>query len=756
MKSKIIQISSVLLATSCAIATAETTQSLDDDSDYDAGSLVIWGEGGEAKDTNYVSPSSKLVPEDMRSINATTTEDLVKYEPSLVIRKRFIGDSNGTMGVRGSNMFQTTRSMVYADGVPLHYFLQTRWSGSPRWTLVSASEIAQVEVLYGPFSAEYSGNSMGGVVNIETAIPTERKFHVEGTFFSHDYSDQGFDGTLTGQKGFFSYSDKIGNFSIYTSFNHLENDGHPQTFRFGKTSAASGDETSVQGGLEGVEEHNIPSVFYGDTGITDVTTDNYKIKLGYEFDNWFALLNIAYEDRKHESKQANNYLTAADGTTVWSGSVVQDGLAFNVRESDFAESELDRRSLLLGLRIQGELSNNWLLEGDFSSFSVLEDESRESLTSSLSPAFTPAGEITDFDDTGWSTAEIKFQNDQFLSNDNLSLVTGIRYENYELTINNYDSDNYAAGIKTALTGSSGGETSMTAVYAQLGWQINQSWDAAFGGRYEDWSSKNGFFNDQQHIDRDESRFSPKFSIGYKTEKLWELRYSVAQAYRFPIVEELFQNERRTQGTALANANLEPEDGLHHNFMIQRNIEGGYFRINYFFEEIDDAIFAQTTIVENRGINTFIPIDTVETEGVEFIYNKIGAFKDKLDVRFNLTFTDSVIEKNSANTSLEGKTFPRVPEWRANLLGTYHVTQSWDVGGGIRFASNSFGDLNNSDKANNVFGAHDNYLFVNLKTNYQVNENTTLSLGIDNVTDEKVFVHHPWPQRTIYLQAAFDF
>ncbi len=41
-----------------------------------------------------------------------------------MIRRRFIGDSNGTMDMRGSNMFQTSRSMVFADGVPLHYLLQ--------------------------------------------------------------------------------------------------------------------------------------------------------------------------------------------------------------------------------------------------------------------------------------------------------------------------------------------------------------------------------------------------------------------------------------------------------------------------------------------------------------------------------------------------------------------------------------------------------------------------------------------------------
>ncbi len=109
--------------------------------------LVVWG--SEA-DQQFASPGpvSVLTQEDFASINVATTEDVVKFEPSIVIRRRFIGDANGVLGMRGSNMFQTSRSMVFADGVPLHYLLQSRWNGAPRWTMVSASEIAQVKVHY--------------------------------------------------------------------------------------------------------------------------------------------------------------------------------------------------------------------------------------------------------------------------------------------------------------------------------------------------------------------------------------------------------------------------------------------------------------------------------------------------------------------------------------------------------------------------------------------------------------------------------
>ncbi len=754
-------IASLSGAANCSVQAEEqqpnNIQSPDGD---DSQKLVIWGESKSQKRTDSASSRVTLTAEDMSSINSTTTEDLVKHVPSLVIRKRFIGDSNGTIGIRGSNMFQTSRSMVFADGVPLHYFLQTRWSGAPRWSLVSADEIAQVDVIYGPFSAEYGGNAMGGVINIETAIPTERRVHLEAGFFSHDYAELGYDDRLNGNKQFLSYEDVAGDLSFYFSYNHLQNDGHPQTFRFdrGATTDAPDDSSQiipVTGGIVGADEYGNQTIYFGDNGIAKAETDNFKIKIGYEFEDWFALFNMAYEDRATNTTAANSYLRDANGNIVWNGDVVQDGLYYSVSERNFAGNELERRSLLTGLRVQGELSNDWLLEASLSSFSVLQDETRSSGANKNSPAYQASGTIREYDDTGWQTAKVSLQNDQFMGNKQLSFIAGYEYENYQLTINNYNSDDYQAGVKTELSGTSGGDTMLASFFAQLNWDINQQWNTVIGGRYESWRSENGFFGDQLHQDRDENRFSPKLSVTYQMNQAWLFRYSAAKAYRFAIVEELFQNERRTQGTSLANANLEPEDGFHQNLMLQKNIENGFLRVNYFTEQIDDAIFAQTTVVDNRAINTFIPIDTVKTTGVEFIYNQIGLFNNALDLHFNLTYLDSKIDKNSANTALEGNDFPRMPDWRANLTANYHVTEDWNIGAGMRFASSNFGDLDNADTQSNVFGAQDGYLFFDLKTNYQVNQTTRLSFGVDNVTNEVAFVHHPWPQRTYYIEASLD-
>ena len=723
--------------------------------------ITVFGQGSPIEDTHYQSPSSVLTPEDLVSINAETTEDLVKYEPNLVIRRRYIGDPNGTMGMRGANMFQTTRSMVFADGIPLHYLLQTQWNGSPRWALVGADEIGKIEVVYGPFSAEYGGNSMGGVVNIETKIPTERRLHAEGSMFSQGYNEQGFTGGLDGTRGLFSYGDRFGGLSVYTAFSHLENKSQPMDYLFRARGTPVGTETVVTGERYSTDEYGSPVVYYGNTGTQDSTTDQLKTKLGYQFDNWLALATIAYEERNIDRSAPQNYLRDSAGRPVWNGTVVDSGVAFSVAHSDFTVDEQDRRSLLLGGRLQGSLKGPWWLEASISDFKILKDQMRASAANPADPAYTLAGTVTAYDNTGWQTAALKVQNGALMGNDALSFVTGYSYEHYSLGVTNYGSANYLLGEETAASSASGGETGVQAVYAQLGWQIDQAWDLAVGGRYESWQSADGFYDDytrnnlQRHIDRAERSFSPKFSVGYRAQKAWQVRYSLGRAYRFPIVEELFQNERRTTGTSIADANLMPENGLHQNLMLQRDFDRGYARVNLFHEVVADVIFNQTAIVDNRTITTFLPVDEVTTDGVEFVLNR-AVLGDRLDLRFNTTYADAEITRNRANPAIEGKVFPRMPKWRANLLATYHVNTRWDIGGGIRYASDSFGDLDNADVAHDVFGAMDGYTQINVRSGFKINERTRLSLGIDNLTDQVTFVHHPWPGRTAFAEASVSF
>ena len=96
------------------------------------------------------------------TINATDSEDALKYFPSLLVRKRYIGDYNhAVLSTRASGTGNSARSMVYADGILLSNLLGNGASFAPRWGLVTPEEIERVDVLYGPVLGRLPGQ-LGG------------------------------------------------------------------------------------------------------------------------------------------------------------------------------------------------------------------------------------------------------------------------------------------------------------------------------------------------------------------------------------------------------------------------------------------------------------------------------------------------------------------------------------------------------------------------------------------------------------------
>ena len=135
------------------------------------------------------------------TINAFDSEDALKYFPSLNVRKRYIGDyDHAVLASRASGTGNSARSLVYADGILLSNLLGNGATYTPRWGLVTPEEIERVDVLYGPFSAAYPGNSVGAVVDYVTRMPKKFEGHAKISAFSQGYKQYGTDATYTGKQ----------------------------------------------------------------------------------------------------------------------------------------------------------------------------------------------------------------------------------------------------------------------------------------------------------------------------------------------------------------------------------------------------------------------------------------------------------------------------------------------------------------------------------------------------------------------------
>ncbi|MFI3220952.1 MAG: TonB-dependent receptor [Methylococcales bacterium] len=750
--------------------------------------------------TSKATPIYKIDAEDIKTkVNATTVEDTLRYAPGVLIRKRYMGDPNGTLGIRSSNSFQTAHSMVYGDGMPLHNPLRTTFSGAPRWSMVSPSEIESSEVLYGPFSAQYSGNSMGGVVNLITKMPEKFEAEFDATGIFQTMHRSGRNETLSGFKTFLSAGDRFDKFSIWGSYNHFENEAQPQTINAAAQTtpligtAAQRTAQAALGRVTGGENYQLataaPAIAYGDIGTSQPITDLYKMKMGYDFtDDLQGRFTFAYENRQDTVDNPNSLLRNPNGTTNWGGATVATaanpnggGLSANtsyynalfnknivVPGSVFGVSNTERNAFNYGLSLKGKISTNWKIDTTASYY----DAKNQSISSNLNPNHPlnqNKGQVVE-EKPWWASYDLKLATDKFLGRDDLSFMGGYQFNHATLGLKTYSSNNYAAGTTSALTNDNAGTTQTNAIFSQMEWRFLSDWSVMAGARYDYWQTMDAHVYDytlaansplriQNYANRDASRVSPKASIEF-TPNNWTFRYSFSKAYRFPIAEEMYSSQSTLNRTTIAYPGLGPEHGLFNNFMAQYDIPRGYLRANIFYDKIGDEIANTQQTINGQTTTAFLPIDQTRTIGVDLTYQQSDVFKLPVDLMFNTTIMDKEISKNGRNPILVGNQWDRVPRLQINGTATYHIMPVWDGSVGVRYRSDSFQTLTNTDVASQVMGGTDESTFVDLKTVYKLpvykGLKSSVSAGIDNVFNVNAFENHPYPQRSYFVNASFKY
>ena len=112
IKSSMIALAAALSSTTAFAEEAASSA----DAAADASTILVVGQ----KDTPItVVPrglSVSLGQEEFDAVNALNVEDLMKYAPNFFVRKRFAGDDNAVVALRGANTIQSARTIVMVDG----------------------------------------------------------------------------------------------------------------------------------------------------------------------------------------------------------------------------------------------------------------------------------------------------------------------------------------------------------------------------------------------------------------------------------------------------------------------------------------------------------------------------------------------------------------------------------------------------------------------------------------------------------------
>jgi iron complex outermembrane receptor protein len=346
-----------------------------------------------------------------QTINATDSQDALKYFPSLLVRKRYIGDYNhAVLSSRASGTGNSARSAVYADGILLSNYLGNGATYTPRWGLVSPEEIERVDVMYGPFSAAYPGNSVGAVVDYVTRMPTRLEAHAKATYFTQPSFDlYNTSDSYSGNQLSASIGDRHDAFSWWVSLNRTDSHGQPLTFatKTVSTGTIGTTGTPVTGAFLDRDRSNNPWYILGTATEYTTVQNQAKIKLAYDFSSTLrASYTFGYWGNDSEGRPVS-YLRDAAGNPVYSGLVNINGRAFTVGATDFALTNDDLTHLMHGLSVKSSTGGVFDWEVAASLYDFTTDEQRAPTVALPTASSGGAGTITDQDGTGWNTLALK-------------------------------------------------------------------------------------------------------------------------------------------------------------------------------------------------------------------------------------------------------------------------------------------------------------------------------------------------------------
>lgn len=723
------------------------------------------------------------------TVNTVTTSGALQYLPSVHVRERYIGDRNGILVMRANSSIASAQTIVYADDLLLSNFLNNSFSTPPRWGMVSPNEIERIDIMYGPFSALYPGNSMGGVLNITTRMPDKFEAHVALDGFTQRFKLYGADDQFSGGHGSASIGSKYNDLSFLINIDRLDSTGQPQTFGNAvRNTTGAGtllNSTLVTGGIRDKDTIGQPRIITSTTGIDHTVQDNATIKLAYDIS---PTLQVKYSLglwQNDSNGSVESYLKTATGQTLLNttSSTAPTNATRFVRfagDPNFytltatGPSQSESEHWMHGLSLKSDTGGKW----DFEVIGSLYDQNKDFVrTAQQTNAFDDGegavkspGILTKNDGTGWKTLDLRgeLRPDGDLKSEH-QISFGYHYDQYELESETLNVTDWQNSDNGTLRTNSFGKTRTQAIYLQDAWAFAHGWNATIGGRWEHWQAFDGSnfnitnpvaFRQLNYADRSQNDFSPKFALSYQPTHDWIIHGAFGKAYRYPTVAEIFQTFTDNTGARVNDPNLKPEQVRSAEFTVEKILPTGLWRTSLFYEDKRDALTSQTdtTSIPGFTISSIQNIDKIRTKGIETALQISNLLFDGFDLTGSVTYVDSEIVKNDKNPFTVGKDQPRIPDWRATIVGVYHVNDKFSVSLAGRYSGNQEINLLYNTTNPNTYGTTvTKYTVFDTKLLYKFNKQWTASFGVNNLNNYKYYVNpNPYPQRTFFAGMKFDY
>jgi iron complex outermembrane receptor protein len=686
--------------------------------------------------------------------NTVDTEDAIKYLPSLFLRKRDYGDTQATLETRTWGVNSSARSLVYVDDVPISaLFSNNNTNGGPRWGMVSAGEVEGIDMLYGPFAAEYPGNSMGGVLLITTRMPTHLAATADQAAALQTFDLYRTRHAYTTSNSTATLGDASGPLSWFLSFNQEDTDGQPLYFVTNGSIPAG-----TTGAIPARSKTAATADVVGAGGIQHALLYNVTGKFAVDLTGWLRLAySIGYFDND-TSSTVQSYLRTAAGSSTF-GAV-----------SGFANDEYGWRQqhLMNALSLKTDTKGHWDWEAIATRYDYLEDSQRNPAGVLTGDTFETDGYLTRMDGSGWSTEDLKGIWRPAGINGEHEVSAGVHRDEYVLNNPTYDTDDWRSlpdsGSGTLYTDGTG-RTETDALWAQDAWQLASAVKLTTGARLESWHAYDGFNLAgklaARQPDERSTNVSPKATLAWQPNPSWTERLSFGEAYRYPTVGELYQIVSAGGTYAVPNPDLTPEQVHSGELSAEWRARNARLRLSLFQENTSNALISQTNLVNGTYTSTVQNVDATRNRGMEFVAERDDALIRGLDLSNSVTYVDSIIRsdpgfRSAAGTTATGKHVPYVPDWRDTAQATYRLNERLAFTLAARYQAKVYSTLDNTDSVPHVFGAFDTFFVVDTHVHYRLNGIVSLNAGVDNLFNDEYFEFHPFPMRTYVANVQAQF
>ena len=726
--------------------------------------------------------------DNLREQNLVNPEDALQYLPNTTVRKRYIGDRNALVGGRSFGTLQPSRALVYLDGYLISNFLGR--FDAPRWNMISPEAMERVDVLYGPYSALYPGNSIGTTVVVTQRAP--KALEISGRVVGHQqhFEQYGHADRFDGHQVSLHLGQRLDSGLWFSGdLTHQDSTSQPMQYYAVSANAAgaftlpgpvsSGTPTPVEGVVYDTDPKGLRRAVFGASGgaIDHTVQDTLNLRAGYRVTPALDASVMASWWTNDTETRNSTFLTDSTGAPVFQGAPVDvlspqgvassrrlvsnNGNLFELPASAFAPSTRDEFHQQLGATLKTRHGPGWNGSIVVSDYRIRDDVARQANNPEPIAADGGAGTVTRRNGTGWNTFEAQATwtpLDGDWTAGRHALAFGLHRNAYTLD-NTVDHASDWRSTETDRAQYYRGKTEVTALYAQDAWRLSDDLKLTAGLREERYRAFDGEQfgggTTVRYASRNLRGRSPKASIAWSAADDLVLKLSAGRGVRFPNVEELYNGTVTATSQTLSDPHLKPETSNALDLSAEKDWMQHRVRVSLFHDDVRDAILRQTDTTVSPSKTYVSNVDRVKTTGVELAWSAQDWLLAGLTLEANAAFTRAKVVANARDPQSVGTWWLRVPRTRGNLLMAYRPDEHWMGSVGVRHEGRSWNDSYNLDVNPDVYGGNSRLRQLDLRLAYQFHRQWELAAGVNNAANAHAYQSHPYPGRTLFAELRFS-